>query len=420
MSIISFSWDKHFLYAIIYWILEIGVRLVMYLKWNEYFKMSESEVQNEYIYLILLTIADLLAIFLVLYVNSSFKKQQFKTQRTGSKSELIYKEQETVHQKNVIKRLIIICVCTYFSRSLYWISYAITGATNEDVPHYLQKDAVNTIDIVMRYIFSILILHIVAYRHRIISLGGIIAGLCIIVPADITLINSFENKKIRYNYSNVAILSLRGFSIPFEDTLIKILFSRNYLMPEKFMLCRGIIVGIIIVILTPILFFSCKVTLELIFNNKKIITVIIYTLASSVKSYFLLKIIYHFSSQSVSFLVISECVSGSIYQIINLINDVNKDELKIVLVILEIIGIIILAFAALLYDEIIIFKKWGLDKNVRKVIINRGEEDMRKTIELELSRESTLEENNLLDNEDNNFKENNQNNIVDNEVVENE
>ena len=51
MSILSFNWDKHFLYAIIYWILEIGVRLVMYLKWKEYFKMSESEVQNEYIYI---------------------------------------------------------------------------------------------------------------------------------------------------------------------------------------------------------------------------------------------------------------------------------------------------------------------------------------------------------------------------------
>ena len=75
MSILSFNWDKHFIYAIIYWILEIGVRLVMYLKWKEYFKMSESEVQNEYIYIILLTIADLFAIFLVLYIKYSLKKK---------------------------------------------------------------------------------------------------------------------------------------------------------------------------------------------------------------------------------------------------------------------------------------------------------------------------------------------------------
>ena len=45
---------------------------------------------------------------------------------------------------------------------------------------------------------------------------------------------------------------------------------------------------------------------------------------------------------------------------------------------MEIIGIIIIAFATLLYDEIIIIKKWGLDENVRKVIINRGEDDVKK------------------------------------------
>ena len=218
----------------------------------------------------------------------------------------------------------------------------------------------------------------------------------------------------------MAIVALRGFSIPFEDTLIKILFTQNYFMPEKFMLFRGIIVGIIIVILTPILCVSFKVTLELTFHTPQIITAIIYTLASSVKSYFLLKIIYYFSSQSVSFLVISESVSGSILLIIKFIKCENKDMFTIILVIMEIIGIILIAFTTLLYDEIIIIKKWGLDENVKKVIIRRGIEDVKKTIELELSKNSTMDENNLLDNEDNNSKENNQNNIVDNEVVENE
>ena len=49
MSIISFNWDKHFLYAIIYWVLEICIRLVMYERWD-LFSMSNSDVQNEYIY----------------------------------------------------------------------------------------------------------------------------------------------------------------------------------------------------------------------------------------------------------------------------------------------------------------------------------------------------------------------------------
>ena len=421
MSIVSFNWDKHFLYAIIYWILEIGVRLVMYLKWKEYFKMSESEVQNEYIYIILLTIADLLAIFLYLYVNDSLKKQQCRIQKTDSKSGLIYEEKQTGNQKNLIRRLIIICVSTYFSRSLYWISYAITRVTNEDVSHQLQKDVVNTIDIFMRYIFSIFILHIAIHRHRIVSMVGIIVGFCILLPADIVLIKSIENPKFDLSVWYVVILSLRGFSIPFEDTFIKILNIKNYVLPEKFMLFRGIIVGAIIAILTPILFFSFGLPLKLSFDTAKIITAIIYTLASSVKSYFLLKIIYYFSSQSVSFLVISESVSGSILQIIKFSHRIDTEKKReIILLIMEIIGIIIIAFATLLYDEIIIIKKWGLDENVRKVIINRGEDDVKKTIELELNRDSTFDGNNFLDNEDKVINENNQNNVADNEVVENE
>ena len=85
-----------------------------------------------------------------------------------------------------------------------------------------------------------------------------------------------------------------------------------------------------------------------------------------------MKIIYYFSSQSVSFLVISESVSGSILHIINFIRDEEKDNIEIMLVIMEIIGIIIIAFATLLYDEIIIINKWGLNENVKKVIIDRG------------------------------------------------
>ena len=73
---------------------------------------------------------------------------------------------------------------------------------------------------------------------------------------------------------------------------------------------------------------------------------------------------------------ISESISGSILQIIKFINTEKKRE--IILLIMEIIGIIIIAFATLLYDEIIIIKKWGLDENVRKVIINRGEDDVKK------------------------------------------
>ena len=391
MSLLSFNWDKHFIYAIIYWILEICVRLVMYLKWEEYFKVSDSDIQNEYVYVILLTIADLLAGFLVLYIKLTFKRP-IKPRKSISGIEYIYDNYKQNKRKYIINKMIIICCLNYLSRSLYWISYAITGANNNEVSHQLQKDVVNTIDIFMRCIFSIFILHIVIHRHRIVSMGGIIVGFFILLPADFVLLSRDETKRLGMTVSYVAILALRGLSVPFEDTLIKKLYTENYVLPEKFMLLRGIAVSLLIIIVTPILYFSFGLTWKISFHTENYIILVIYTLASFVKSYFLLKIIFHFSSQSVSFLVISESITGSIFQIIDFIKDKDKELIEYVLVIMELIGILIIAFATLLYDEVVIINKCGLNENVRKGIISRGEKEVVKTIELELKNEPIIED----------------------------
>ena len=391
MSLLSFNWDKHFIYAIIYWILEICVRLAMYLKWEEYFKVSDSDIQNEYVYVILLTIADLLAGFLVLYIKLTFKRP-IKPRKSISGIEYIYDNYKQNKRKYIINKMIIICCLNYLGRSLYWISYAITGANNNEVSHQLQKDVVNTIDIFMRCIFSIFILHIVIHRHRIVSMVGIIVGFFILLPADFVLLSRDETKRLGMTVSYVAILALRGLSVPFEDTLIKKLYTENYVLPEKFMLLRGIAVSLLIIIVTPILYFSFGLTWKISFHTENYIILVIYTLASFVKSYFLLKIIFHFSSQSVSFLVISESITGSIFQIIDFIKDKDKELIEYVLVIMELIGILIIAFATLLYDEVVIINKCGLNENVRKGIISRGEKEVVKTIELELKNEPIIED----------------------------
>ena len=390
MSLLSFNWDNHFIYAIIYWILEIMVRLGMYLRWK-YFRMSDSEVENEYIYVVFLTIADLFAGFLVLYVKCTFQRQRqkknslIKVKQTKTLVDKYYDNFKQNKNKNLIKRLLIICTLTYLSRSLYWISYAITGAKNEDVSHTLQKDVVNSIDIFMRCIFSIFILHIVIHRHRIVSMGGIIVGFCILLPADFILLSRDKTKKLGLTAGYVALLALRGLSIPFEDTLIKILYTENYLLPEKFMLFRGITVGVIIIVITPILYFSFGLTWKISFQAGNYVSSSIYIITSFVKSYFLLKIIFHFSSQSVSFLVISESVSGSVFQIIGFVKDKDKEAVEYILVTMELIGIFIIAFSTLIYDEVVIINKWELNRNVRKGIISRGEEEVVKSIELELT-----------------------------------
>ena len=67
MPFLSLKKDKNckFLYIIIYWILEILCRLSKYLFWDDYFQFVEDDDDNEYIYLLLLNVADLLSFFLL-------------------------------------------------------------------------------------------------------------------------------------------------------------------------------------------------------------------------------------------------------------------------------------------------------------------------------------------------------------------
>ena len=53
-----------------------------------------------------------------------------------------------------------------------------------------------------------------------------------------------------------------------------------------------------------------------------------------------------------------------------------KYDYKIIILLIEIVIIIITTFGTLIYDEIIVIRKWGLDKNVAKEIISRGESEI--------------------------------------------
>ena len=241
-----------------------------------------------------------------------------------------------------------------------------------------------TFDIFMRYIFSILILKIVVYKHVACSIIGIGIGFVILLITDFLLIVLTDNTiKIDKRLFYVGILLLRGVSFPYEDTLVKQIFSENHILPEKFQFIRGLGEMILIIVITPILFFSFGLENDFEFEIENIITGIIYILAGFIKAYFLLKIIYLFSSQSVFFLLMSESLGGSIAKIIEIFKDENKDADDFILITLEIFGIFIILFASLVYDEVIIINKWKLNENVKVWIIKRGELELKKLNKLD-------------------------------------
>ena len=167
---------------------------------------------------------------------------------------------------------------------------------------------------------------------------------------------------------------LRTFSLSYEHTLIKQIFLQNFILPESLLFYRGIIEILLILIITPILFFSFQLKWDFHFEIENILISIYFIIACSAQAYIILKVIYFYSSQSVSFLLISQCLGNSITAIVDVFRDGEKREISFI--ILEIIAIFIILFAVLVYDEVIIINKWNLNKNVRTMISSRGECEM--------------------------------------------
>ena len=173
MSLLRIRCHKYFTYVIIYWVLEIILRLMIYLQ-SDFFTFTQDIIQNEYMFVIFLNAADLLSGFLVLYTNQSSKTKRNNIEKDilspkDPKNELIYEESGKAPKKNFYIKVIIIVILDYISRSFFWISYAITGVKSEDVSHLLEKDVIITLGIFMRYIFSIFILKIVVYINMLIG-----------------------------------------------------------------------------------------------------------------------------------------------------------------------------------------------------------------------------------------------------------
>ena len=60
------KFDKVIAMVIAYWVCEISFRLCMYFEWD-YFQLTEKDSDNEYLYIIFLSISDLFAIFPILF-----------------------------------------------------------------------------------------------------------------------------------------------------------------------------------------------------------------------------------------------------------------------------------------------------------------------------------------------------------------
>ena len=231
------------------------------------------------------------------------------------------------------------------------------------------------------------------YKHHKWSIVAIITGFILIVPFD--LLRLYLDQKINTFHSTFYIIMFlyKAILFPLEDTLTKKFFSDYYILPEYFLFYLAIIQSIITLIFTIIFYLTNIIHFNLSYNTGNIIMSIIYILSSFIKKYITVKLIYYFSSQSVSFLIISQSMASSIQDIITFFETSDKSIIasyNYLIFVFGIIAVIIIIIGTMVYDEIIVINKWGLNLNVKRGIHERSLSEIENIIE-EFDKDETLD-----------------------------
>ena len=384
MSFLTINCNISFIYVLIYWLLEIFVRLIMYYKW-EYFKISDDAAETEYMFLIYPSISKLFSGILIIYINCVVsKKSGYKNK---NKVKLIYKNPIGKKTKYYYLKLLLISFLEILSYSFYFIFFLFMKGENENISSKTAKDVFTLLDIIIRYILSIIILKIKIFKHHIWSIFAIIIGFFLIVPFDICDVYFEEEINNVLASIYIGVISLKSVFYPLENTYVKKFFNEFYVLPEYLLFSIGVVEVIIFLIITPILYALNVLKFNFNFGTEIVTMTIIYIFTKAVREYILIKFIYLFSSQFVAFLIISLPISGSIMDIINFIRTKDKSQIPVYAYIsfpFELISLGFIIFGTLMYDEIIIVNKFGLNFNVKKGIIERALIDTKSTIPEEI------------------------------------
>ena len=388
---LSFNCEKILIYFAIYWILDTLINIPSLLGEPESIFLLEDPVQSKYLFVILSSIGDLLSGFLVLYVKKTSKHQaQIKIDEEEEEDEdnknlkiynilisysISMNRKKWINRKENIIKLILIGFLEYIGLSVDWIAYAIYG---EDLGPYifgLEKIVANIINTIARYICTLFILKkYIIYKHHLFSVIMIIIGLLILFINEFCI---YYHKLIKLESLTktiiyALILLLKNVIFPIKDTLISQFFINEYLYPEQMQFIRGLIESIIIIIVTPILSLSFDIKLKFCCEYPIIIFNIFFVLLNFFNNYIKLKLISHFSIQCVTFLITCRNVILPLIRIF-----IFNKKIEVELLILYIIGTFIIAFSLLVYDEIIIINKCGLNHNVKRIIQQRASQDMK-------------------------------------------
>ena len=399
MAFVSFSLYKaYYLFALI-WAFDIA-NLHIKEKFDRIYSDREHfGLMFEFINTICFDIADLLSGFLVLYtyIASKTKKEKQreeekneirkKNSESGNSIEYIYNELSV--KKNRISLILLVSILHYLGNSVdfyYYLFIDKKRMRNGEISWLI------SIDILARFIFSHFLLKSKIYKHHKLSIILIILSLCIMSVTAIFALDEIDSERWPY----FLFLPIKFIIIPLEDVFNKILLTEKFMLAHILVFIRGIGVMLIFIILIPIYYFTNTFDFELkVLNpdeNKKlsgaikILLVIAYVLLLSFRSLSIMKVIYNFSPQHVSFLN----VVYYLYILLKCRLDI-KD--KTYIIIIDIICMATIILSTLIYNEMLILKFWGLNQNTQVGFLAKEEKEIKEMTSIDNNNDEDDDEN---------------------------
>jgi hypothetical protein len=239
-----------------------------------------------------------------------------------------------------------------------------------------------SIDILSRVIFSHYLLKSKIYKHHKLSIILIVLSLCIMSSIAFIALDEVDSQRWPY----FLFLPIKFIIIPLEDVFNKILLTEKFMLAHILMFFRGIGVMIIFIILIPIFYFTNTFEFELtVLNNDenekysgaiKILLVILYVFLLSFRSLSIMKVIYNFTPQHVSF------INVVYYLFISLRCRFDIKD-KPYIIIIDIICMAIIILSTLIFNEMLILKFCGLNQNTQVGFLAKEEKELKEMTSIE-------------------------------------
>jgi hypothetical protein len=398
MAFFSFSCQKSYFYLLGFWIIDflISIHRTIYL--SAEISTIESLKKSEFIYINLKTLSDLCAGFLILHTYIRMKKiNQKEEQKT------VEKVKNQISRKNKYIYIFLISFLEFICRStdfFYLIIIRRFIIRTGEVAWLI------SVDFFARILISRKVLKLRLFRHHYFSLVLVILGF---FSMSICAFKAISENEL-HNWPYFIFIIIKNILLPLEDVYNKILLTDKFLLPHYLMFWRGLFNCIFLALLGLCIIVPGVIKYDFNAPNEMnsniaifLLHKIIFIIFSFCRAFIYLKVVDVFSPQHVAF------CNAAFYLYLLILCRCQNDK-NVLIIIIDIFSLIVIIFANLVFNELLIINVFEFNQNTKKGFIKKemlelqhinslnfheDEEDSEDNEENIDSKRQTLNENNI-------------------------